>query len=286
MSLSLKQIEQMDYFLEENTKKNYTPAASFSSEQDNETGNSLSLSPPPLQFAGGTGGGSSSKSTAKHDWAEDYERLKNDDISPINESTVLSSGKMAQFYFDGYKVFKNKETYQPWFIRKESDPVSQVHPYTQGYRDEINKQPAVGGGKYIDFTGIKMKILSEGSPITLDNGGTVGVNGNKMGFDFNITNGDFAIKTDLLPVGEIAGNIFKFPGCGLEAKFKPQIGFLTVDPSDWSFEIELTIPGAPLSPAIIIGGKLNQPLIQSDWENLITREFFPFIGEIIDALEQ
>ena len=74
----------MDFFHEEDTKKNYTPSGSFLSEQGNENGSSISLSPPPLQFAGGAGGGSSTNSTAEHEWAADYERLKNDDINSIN----------------------------------------------------------------------------------------------------------------------------------------------------------------------------------------------------------
>lgn len=60
----------------------------------------------------------------------------------------------------------------------------------------------------------------------------LGEDGNNMGFDFSIANGDFATRTGFYPIDERAGDVFKLTSSGLETKFIPQIGFLTVDLSD------------------------------------------------------
>ncbi|WP_235299508.1 hypothetical protein [Portibacter marinus] len=267
----------MSYLTEQEKKEQAFPAA-YSSQKNINQGNSLM--PPPLQFSLQSG----SSSTQSHDWAADYSRLLNDDINFVNESEILGAKLVMPEDHGKYRVYHDPQTKEPWFIGEIGNQFYQ--PYTQGYRDLVKPVRKIEQQKYVQFNSAKLKVLSEGSPLTVDSGGTIGVNGNKLGFEFNVADGSFAIKTDLLPLGELSGNIWKFPSCGLEAEFKPQLGLISFDPSNYSFEIEITIPGAPLSPAIILGGKLNQPLIKEDFEHLITREFFPFIGELLDALNQ
>jgi len=270
----------MDYLSEAEKQKQSSAAAQYPSDENSTI---ASLMPPPLQFSSGDTDNSGSSKASGNNWASDYERLENDDIHFVNESQILGARLVMPEEHGKYRVYSHPSTKEPWFIGEIGNQFYQ--PYTQGYRDLVIPKREIQQQKYVQFNSAKLKVLSEGSPLTVDSGGTIGVNGNKLGFDFNVADGSFAIKTDLLPLGELSGNIWKFPSCGLEAELKPQLGFITLDPSDYSFEIEITIPGAPLSPAIILGGKLNQPLIKEDFEHLITRDFFPFIGEILDALE-
>ena len=221
-----------------------------------------------------------------NDYAEDYERLKGDDVLPVTEAEIRSFGKLSLFSEDGFIVYKHKETYQPWFIAKNQQPAGKFEPYTQGYREEILQiRNLPQQRENIEFTGIKLKLTGDDAPISIDNGGSVSVQGKTVGFDFNVVTGDFSITTSLLPLGGISGNIYKYPDYGLDPELKPQLGPISIDPETYSFDVEILIPGLPLSPSILISGKLNQPAIREDFENIIAYDWFPLIGKLLKALD-
>lgn len=269
----------MELEKDQKTQSSYSPAAI--SDLSNE---GISMSPPELDFE------SQYRDDLKipidkieHDYEADYERLQNDDIQPLPESKILADGKFGKKESEGLIIYFKTTTYTPWFIGPNSSGDPDFEPYDQAYREEVIKSKPISHRKYIEFTDVKLQMTTEDGLVTVDSGGSVGVNGKNFGFEVNFTNGDFGITSDIIPVGEVTGNLLEFPTFGLEAKLNAQLGPITVN-DDLSFEVGIGIPGIPNSPSIIVCGKLYKNVISEDFNKAIAYDIFPFIGEIVDAL--
>lgn len=270
----------MDSINQEKESKESKAAANQATTEESE--GIASMYPPTLKFTSDDDDKNSS-SLGERDYAAEYKHLQNDNINHVPKShCAFHSNFLVQQYHGKYETYNHIVTKEPWFLGERDKGF--IEPYKQEYRDVVIPGKRIDQLNYISFDSARVKVSTEDGPIYVDSGGNAGVNTDKVGFEFNMQTGDFAITNDLLPLGEISGNIMKPPTFGIDAKFKPQIGIVMLDPEDWSFEIELSIPGAPMSPAIIICGRINKSLIKKDFDHLIIRDLFPFIGQIVDEL--